>query len=142
MNIGEASKLSGLPPKTIRYYETIKLVEPAKRSENGYRDYSENDIEQLQFLQRARTTGFNIDECRQLLDLFNNTELQSVHVKALVEEKAAHVAKQIEELKAMHQCLVQLANSCQSDEQPHCAIIDSLSQNAPAQHSENTRKEV
>jgi len=124
MNIGTVSKLTGLNTKTIRYYEQIELIAPATRSDNGYRQYSEKGVEQLRFVQRARKTGFNIDECRQLLDLFNNSGRQSHQVKELVLEKADLVAKQIEELKLMHTCLLDLASQCQSDEDPHCAILD------------------
>ncbi len=66
MNIGDAALQTGLPAKTIRYYEDIDLVSPA-RAENGYRDYSDNDVHRLRFLQRARGLGFTIDECRGLL---------------------------------------------------------------------------
>jgi len=126
MNIGAVSKLSGLNAKTIRYYEQIKLISPAKRSDNGYRQYSSKEVEQLRFIQRARKTGFNIEECRQLLSLFNNSGRKSHHVKGLVLEKAAHVAEQIHELKLMHQCLLDLAGQCQSDDDPHCVILDHL----------------
>ena len=128
MNIGTVAKLTGLNAKTIRYYEEIKLITPNSRSENGYRQYSEHELEQLHFVQRARKTGFNIEECRQLLDLFNNAGRQSHQVKGLVLEKADMVAKQIEELKLMHSCLLDLASQCQSDKDPHCAILDHLSE--------------
>ena len=137
MNIGEAAKRSGLPPKTIRYYESIKLVEPAMRNDNGYRDYNETDIEQLRFLQRARTTGFNIDECRQLLSLYKDQSRHSHHVKELVMEKAERVLQQIHELQMMHECLLELSSLCQADEEPHCAILDELSElNSPREQED------
>jgi len=126
MNIGAVSKRTGLNSKTIRYYEQIELVSPASRSSNGYRQYSNAEIEQLKFVQRARKTGFNIEECRQLLSLFNHAGRQSHQVKSLVLEKAEQVAEQIEELKLMHECLLDLAAQCQSDDEPHCAILDHL----------------
>ena len=126
MNIGTVSKLTGLNTKTIRYYEQIELIAPATRSANGYRQYSEKGLEQLKFIQRARKTGFNIEECRQLLALFNDTSRHSHYAKDLVLEKAELVAKQIEELKLMHTCLLDLASQCKSDEDPHCVILDHL----------------
>jgi len=128
MNIGKVSKLTGLNSKTIRYYEEIDLVHASSRSENGYRQYADKDVEQLRFVQRARKTGFNIEECRQLLSLQNDTSRHSHHVKDLVLEKAEIVAKQIDELKLMHTYLLELASQCQSDEEPHCAILDTLSE--------------
>ncbi|MGY9107604.1 MAG: MerR family transcriptional regulator, partial [Alphaproteobacteria bacterium] len=71
MNIGEASKRSGLPAKTIRYYEDIKLLAPS-RGENGYRDFSDNDIHRMQFLHRSRGLGFAIEDCRALLALYDD----------------------------------------------------------------------
>ena len=68
MNIGEVSERSGLPPKTIRYYEDINLVRPL-RSDNGYRSFRESDIHKLAFLGRARALGFSIEDCRTLLSL-------------------------------------------------------------------------
>lgn len=128
MNIGEVSKLSGLPSKTIRYYEEIDLVKPSSRASNGYRNYSDDDLAQLQFIQRARRTGFNIDECRQLLSLYNDQSRHSHDVKQLVIEKAQVVAEQIQELQLMHDCLMELAGQCQSNEEPHCAILEKLSE--------------
>ncbi|TNC82646.1 MAG: Cu(I)-responsive transcriptional regulator [Oleiphilus sp.] len=128
MNIGQVAKETGLNAKTIRYYEQIHLLQPAKRAANGYRDYSEQDLETLRFLQRARNAGFNIEECRQLLNLHQDKTRQSQHVKALVLEKAEHVATQIKELKIMHRHLLQLASLCQADEEPNCAILEELSE--------------
>ena len=71
MNIGLASEKSGLPSKTIRYYEEIELIKP-DRADNGYRDYSDNDIHRLRFLQRSRSLGFSIEECRLLLSLYED----------------------------------------------------------------------
>ena len=68
MNIKEVAERSGLPAKTIRYYEEIGLIS-APRAGNGYRAYSDAHIHNLIFLQRARALGFTIEDCRQLLGL-------------------------------------------------------------------------
>ncbi|MEJ2417523.1 MAG: Cu(I)-responsive transcriptional regulator [Exilibacterium sp.] len=129
MNISEAARLSGLSTKTIRYYESIALISAAVRNENGYRDYSERELDTLRFLQRARSTGFSVEECRQLLDLYLNTGRQSSHVKSLVQEKIARVEAQLEQLQAMRTTLAKLAERCAGDEGPHCAILDELADN-------------
>lgn len=125
MNISEAARQSGLTSKTIRYYEQIELIKP-ERSENGYRDYSDHDLETLKFLQRARATGFGLDECRQLLDLYQNPQRRSQHVKSLVQEKLTQVDAQLKELQAMRDTLATMVSHCAGDEGPVCAIIDEL----------------
>ena len=62
MSIGDAASRSGVPPKTIRYYEEIGLITPAERLENRYRAYSETDVQTLRFIQRARSLGFSLKE--------------------------------------------------------------------------------
>lgn len=128
MNISQAAKISGLSPKTIRYYERIQLIDPASRSENGYRDYSHKDLDVLRFVQRARSTGFSVEECRQLLSLYQNPERHSSEVKELVQEKLERVEAQITELEHMRNTLKELVTRCPGNEAAQCAIIDSLAE--------------
>ncbi|MBU3071617.1 Cu(I)-responsive transcriptional regulator [Aestuariicella sp. G3-2] len=128
MNISQAAKISGLSPKTIRYYERIQLIDPASRSENGYRDYNHKDLDILRFVQRARSTGFSVEECRQLLSLYQNPERHSSEVKELVQEKLQKVEDQIAELEHMRNTLKELVTRCPGDEAAQCAIIDSLAE--------------
>lgn len=128
MNISQAAKISGLSPKTIRYYERIQLIDPASRSENGYRDYSHKDLDILRFVQRARSTGFSVEECRQLLSLYQNPERHSSEVKELVQEKLERVEAQITELEQMRNTLKELVTRCPGNEAAQCAIIDSLAE--------------
>lgn len=67
MNISELSRLSGLNTPTIRYYEQIKLLPKAKRKANGYRHYSENDLQQLLLIKQAQQAGFSLTEIKSLL---------------------------------------------------------------------------
>src|SRR6056297_326943 len=71
MNIGDVAERTGLPAKTIRYYEEIGLVRPL-RGENGYRRFRESDVHKLGFLGRARSLGFSIEDCRGLLALYED----------------------------------------------------------------------
>ena len=80
MNIGQASALTGLPAKTIRYYEQIGLVAPARR-DNHYRDYGDKDLHELIFVARARSLGFGIEECRRLLALYRDQQRASADVR-------------------------------------------------------------
>lgn len=123
MNIGDVSNKTGLPPKTIRYYEDIELVKP-DRLPNGYRDYNDSDIHRLAFLQRSRSLGFSIEECRQLLSLYEDKNRASADVKALAVEKVSEIDRKVEELKSLRTTLKKLADNCHGDERPSCPIID------------------
>ena len=126
MNIGEASEQSGLPVKTIRYYEDIGLVRPL-RSENGYRDFIDADLQRLKFLQRSRSLGFSIDECRELLSLYEDRNRASADVKAITRAKIKEVDRKIEELRSLKKVLSELVTACHGDDRPNGPIIDDLS---------------
>jgi len=125
MNVGEAARRSGLPAKTIRYYEEVGLVRPA-RSPNGYRDYSDADVHGLAFLNRARSLGFSIDDCRQLLALYGDAERASHDVRAIAEAHVAAIGRKISELEAMKRTLSTLVRACHGDRRPDCPILDDM----------------
>ncbi len=128
MNISQAARQSGLSSKTIRYYESIGLVSAPERGDNGYRRYDSGAVEELRFLNRARQVGFDLEECRQLLDLLRDPRRQSVHARGLVLEKQRQVLAQIDALQSMADQLEDMARRCSGDEGPDCAILDDLSQ--------------
>lgn len=127
MNIGEVSERSGLPPKTIRYYEDIGLVRPL-RSANGYRAFRESDIHKLAFLGRARTLGFSIEDCRTLLGLYEDEARESAQVKAVAKEHLSAIDQKIAQLKSMRGTLSHLIEACHGDDRPDCPILHDLSQ--------------
>lgn len=132
MNIGEAARASGLPAKTLRYYEAIGLVVPGGRRENGYRDYDEADVHRLRFVQRARSLGFTVAECRGLLALYDDRNRTSAEVKRIALERIAAIERKIRELEAMRRALLHLAERCHGDDRPDCPILDDLAGSAPA----------
>ena len=125
MNIGTAAERSGLPAKTIRYYEEIGLLAPG-RADNGYRDYSLSDVHRLRFLQRSRSLGFSVEECRQLLSLYGDTHRESAEVKALAEAKLAEIDRKISELAELRAALSHLVSACRGDARPDCPILEGL----------------
>ena len=147
MNISDTATQTGLSSKTIRYYESISLVPAPGRRANGYREYEDKDIKRLKFLRQARHFGFSIDECRLLLDLYQNPLRKSAEVHELVEKKLLDVDRRINELQTMRDLLGELVAACPNDQEPDCAIIDSMAgtQNAtninpdssPVRHSES-----
>ena len=125
MNIGEVAERSGIPPKTIRYYEDIGLVRP-QRSGNGYRAFRETDLHKLAFLGRARTLGFSIEDCRNLLSLYEDETRESAQVKAIAKEHLAAIDDKIAQIQAMRLTLAHLVKSCQGDSRPDCPILSDL----------------
>jgi len=125
MNIGHAAGASGLPAKTIRYYEEVGLVTPDRR-ENGYRDYDDAEVHKLRFLARARSLGFTLEDCRALLALWVDTGRASAHVKALAREHLSAVERKIDELRTLQSTLEHLVEACHGDDLPDCPIIDDL----------------
>lgn len=125
MQIGEAARNAHLPVKTVRYYEEVGLVKPL-RTDNGYRDYGDRDVHLLKFVQRARSLGFTIDECRLLLSLYGDKRRASADVKALASEKIRQVDLKIHELQSMRKTLQRLAEHCHGDDKPDCPILDDL----------------
>ena len=125
MNIGNVSEQSGLPAKTIRYYEDIGLVQPSRR-DNGYRDFAVQDLHKLAFLGRARSLGLSIEECRTLLSLYEDHERSSADVKDIAQSHLARVDRKIEELQALSATLRDLVVRCHGDDRPDCPIMDDL----------------
>ena len=127
MNIGKASKLSELTVKTVRYYANIDLVKPKQSSLTGYREYSEEDVLKLKFIGKARKFNFNINECRELLSLYENQNRPSKEVKKITLEKVSEIDKKLNELKNLRDELNYLANNCNGDDRPNCPILDAFS---------------
>ena len=126
MNIGEAAQDSGVPSKTIRYYESIGLVPPAHRTDSGYRIYDISDVERLRFILRARSLGFTVRDVGRLLDLWNDRERASAEVKALAISHMHEIDRKIAELRSMRETLRDLSERCHGDDRPECPILDRL----------------
>jgi len=131
MNISQVATASGLPAKTIRYYEEIGLIRPM-RGENGYRAFRDSDLHKLAFLGRARSLGFSIEECRALLALYEDRDRASGDVKALAVGHLAQIRAKIAELHTMEATLADLVESCAGDARPDCPILSGLA--GPACH--------
>ena len=127
MNIGLASKASGVSQRMIRHYEKIGLIPAPPRRESGYRDYSGSDVDRLRFIANARDLGFPIEEIATLLSLWSDTGRSSAEVKALAVGRAEELQRKALALEAMRRSLLDLAERCHGDDRPSCPIIDALS---------------
>lgn len=125
MNVGAAARRSGLPSKTIRYYEEIGLIRPS-RATNGYRDYTVDDVHRLSFLRRARGLGFSIEECRQLMALYQDRARASHDVREIAAAHVAAIDEKLREFQAMRMTLMKLIHACHGDHRPDCPILDDI----------------
>ena len=126
MNISRASEATGLPAKTIRYYEDIGLIRPDRRA-NGYRDFADTEVHKLRFLARARALGFGIDDCRSLLALWEDRARASADVRRIAHAHLAEIEAKITDLTAMRDTLSHLVDTCAGDDRPDCPILKTLS---------------
>ena len=126
MNIGTVAEKSGVTAKTIRYYEGIGLIRSADRRANGYRSYSLADMRTLDFIKRARSLGFPVEEVRDLLDLWHNRARTSAAVKALATRHLQALERKIQELESMRKAVADLVRRCGGNARPDCPILDEL----------------
>ena len=128
MNIGEVAEATGLPAKTIRYYENIGLIEPAARSVGNYRLYDDRQIQTLRFIQRARQLGFSIKEVAELVTLWRDQRRASADVRRLAKARLGEIDARIAELQRIRRTLEGLVERCHGDHRPDCPILDELAE--------------
>jgi MerR family transcriptional regulator, copper efflux regulator len=130
MDIGRASKASGVSVKMIRHYEAIGLLPKVARTFANYRVYRESDVHTLRFIRRARALGFSMDDIQELLGLWQNKSRSSASVKKIAGKHVDELNRKIAELQAMVGTLQHLTQHCHGDHRPDCPILDDLSQRA------------
>ena len=126
MNISKVAKAAGLPVKTVRYYGDINLVAAQQRSASGYRLYDDRSLRKLIFVRRARSFGFSIEACRELLDLYQDTGRSSIDVKRIAEARLDEIEQKQRDLQSLQVELSHLVRACKGDQQPECPILEYL----------------
>ncbi len=132
LTIGQAARRSGVPAKTIRYYESIALIPAPGRGDNRYRFYTERDVQILRFIHRARSLGFSLRDAGALLALWLDRDRASASVKQLALDQIGRIDAKIAELTAIRDELTRLAHRCHGDHRPDCPILDELSREGAA----------
>jgi Cu(I)-responsive transcriptional regulator len=126
MKIGAVAKETGIPAKTIRFYESVGLLEAPSRTDGNYRVYGERDVATLRFVQRARGLGFSIKEAESLVALWRDRRRASADVHAMASAHLEAIEHKLLELQAMRDTLRHLIDRCHGDSRPDCPIIDEL----------------
>lgn len=126
VNIGEASRRSGVSAKMLRHYESLGLLGTVSRTGSGYRLYSQSDVHTLQFIKRCRDLGFSMAEIGELVNLWQNRRRTSASVKRIAQKHLDELTERIAAMQAMQRTLQQLLHHCHGDERPDCPILDDL----------------
>jgi len=135
LNIGQAAAASGVSAKMIRHYEGIGLLPEAHRTNSGYRQYGEAEVQTLRFIRHSRDLGFSLQEVARLVGLWQDRSRPSREVKALARQHIEELENKAQELLAMKAALEHLVKCCRGDDRPECPIIDSLADGAPLKRS-------
>ncbi|MDT0576430.1 helix-turn-helix domain-containing protein [Croceicoccus sp. F390] len=126
MRIGELAKATGTKAETIRYYEREGILPAADRTDNNYRDYSQDHLAALTFVRRARELGFSMAQVSELLDLADNEDKPCGDVDHLVRKQLGEIDRKIDDLTSLRDELGHLLRSCQADRIGDCRIVESL----------------
>ncbi len=101
MKIGELAGKAGLNPKTLRYYEEIGLLPPARRSGSGYRQYAPADVERLEFIRTAQSLGLTLEEIKEILGFRDCGESPCPHVSFLIDKKTREIGSRTRGLRVL-----------------------------------------
>jgi MerR family copper efflux transcriptional regulator len=126
LDIGRASKASGVSVKMTRHYESIGLLKKIARTYANYRVYSDSDVHTLRFIKRARTLGFSIEDIQALLSLWQNKSRSSAAVKKIAGAHMDTLKRRIAEMQSMVATLEHLTQHCHGDHRPDCPILEDL----------------
>jgi MerR family transcriptional regulator, copper efflux regulator len=126
-SIGQVAKQSGISVETIRYYEKEGLLEEPERKESGYRQYKEEAIDRLTFIQQAKELGFSLKEIGELLSIKSDANTVCNDVKQLAQEKLADIESKIKMLQRMRKSLKKLVDICPGHAPINdCPILEAL----------------
>ena len=125
-NIGKVCEITQLSPKSVRLYEEKGLITKPSRSQSGYREYSNEHVEQLKLIARAKSAGSYLTECKEFVTLASNPNRKSSEVKEKTQRKLEEVQEKIEHLKKIQEQLIQWLDACPGNTESHCPIIDEL----------------
>lgn len=134
LTIGAMATQSRCSVPTIRYYEHIELLPPARRSSNGHRFYQEADLKRLLFIKRCRDFGFSIEQVRALVSLFEDGDRACIEVRDLAQTHLNELRTKLAEMRELERNLVSFIGSCNdtcsNGTTSECVIIEDLSASA------------
>ena len=131
-SIGQVARRAGVGVETVRFYERQGLLEEPPRRASGYRQYSEEVVKRIGFIQRAKALGFSLKEISELLLLRVDAQTPCEEVKQRTAAKIAEVERKLVELQRMRQALLQVRSLCTGPGPTgRCPMLDALEQQEP-----------
>ncbi len=133
LKIGELAKQTGLAVGTLRYYSDLGLLQPVQRGDNGYRYYSQDASQQVQFIKKAQTLGFTLEEIKKILNVRDRGEKPCSLVQSLLDQKIDQLELKIEQMTLFKAELEEYRTTwtnnpnLESDSQEVCPLISSVS---------------
>lgn len=126
MQIGQLAKAVDCHIETVRYYEKIGLLSPPMRRANGYRDYTNEHLQHLRLIRRARSLGFSQDEVRALVELANSKENSCEQVHDMTLKQLDALNAKLKEMQRMKKALRSLASACEAGKHDSCPVLEEL----------------
>ncbi len=134
--IGEVARQAGVGVETIRFYEREGLVPKPPRTPSGYRQYPEDTISRLRFIQRAKELGFSLREIQELISLRLDDHACAADVRSHAEAKIRDIDEKIRDLQRMRSSLRELTETCAGEGRTdECSILQALADPSPRKGS-------
>jgi DNA-binding transcriptional MerR regulator len=124
MRIGELAKATGTSPKTLRFYEDAGLLTPAERTANGYRQFTAEAVDRLDFIRRGRAAGLTLAQIRDVIELRDGGTTPCRHVNGLLSSRLADLDRRIAELQALRETVAQLRDNANEADPDTCRPED------------------
>ena len=134
VTIGRLAKASDVKVTTIRYYESIGLIDPPDRSEGGQRIYDAKAVERMRFIRHARDLGFPLEAIRELIALSSNEERSCAEIDEIARRHAEDIKQRIKRLKSLQREINRMINECAVDRVADCRIMEALSNHKLRMH--------
>ncbi|MGK7903620.1 MAG: heavy metal-responsive transcriptional regulator [Hormoscilla sp.] len=124
--MGEVSRRLGLNPQTLYFYERIGLIPSPQRTAAGYRLFSEEDVERLDFIVRAKSLGLTLDEIKEIIALKDGRSLTCQAVHDLLSKKVREIEEKIRQMEVLRDELVPLIALCRAnlDSNKECVVLE------------------
>ncbi len=124
-SIGDLARKTGVKVPTIRYYETMGLIEAPERTQGNQRRYSQAGLQRLSFIRHSRELGFSIDDIRELLELSTHPEQPCGDAHGIAVRQLEDTRTRIKKLKRLEKELKRLSQ-CAATSIHECAVIEAL----------------